>query len=480
MSAVGSASLPAGPCMDRCEDDGTSDAQALVHDAGADSSPPPLRDLGVPPTHLEPPLPLGQPIKCGQEEEESECDIAGMSFIDESNAGLLVLSEEDRQRRDGARYTTMRRGGQPNDAGPSGHTDATSTTSTHPSPTSRAKRTPLKISTAAAASRFSFITSSMSALKGLASPVSKRRDGDHLLHLDIEAALFPSGPAVEDDALSPAAFRNFQSSAVSLLHQFQSVYQEQVREFKAEREVQYEDKFEAETRNQHLKMQLERMAQTATENEAAMQALTEELRAIKKLRMEEQAARERDEPSSALPSTLEAAVPSTMSSTMSVSEDLGVDDDRRRSDRRRSSDTTKSDLSSDMDEDSIEGGSVFSRSRSPTVEASVSDVGFVDNTPPLPPLPTERSTPSPCEPSKQAQPPISAFQKLFKRKPGEPRRSDYEGGRASCGNCHGQDASVAWDTVGVLRVENRILKQRVTELESVVEEALDAVNGVGL
>jgi hypothetical protein len=49
---------------------------------------------------------------------------------------------------------------------------------------------------------------------------------------------------------------------------------------------------------------------------------------------------------------------------------------------------------------------------------------------------------------------------------------------SSCGNCEGQSVSVAWDTVSLLKDENKGLKERVSELETAVEGAIDVVNGV--
>jgi len=49
-----------------------------------------------------------------------------------------------------------------------------------------------------------------------------------------------------------------------------------------------------------------------------------------------------------------------------------------------------------------------------------------------------------------------------------------------CANCRGRDSSVAWDTVGLLRVENKGLKEQVQKLDRAVESALDVVAGVGL
>ena len=49
---------------------------------------------------------------------------------------------------------------------------------------------------------------------------------------------------------------------------------------------------------------------------------------------------------------------------------------------------------------------------------------------------------------------------------------------SGCRNCQGKEASVAWDTVGLLRAENRGLKDRVGALESAVEGALDMCAGM--
>jgi hypothetical protein len=49
-----------------------------------------------------------------------------------------------------------------------------------------------------------------------------------------------------------------------------------------------------------------------------------------------------------------------------------------------------------------------------------------------------------------------------------------------CRNCRGGPSSVAWDTVGLLRMENRGLKERVANLESAMDGALDLVNGLRL
>ena len=72
---------------------------------------------------------------------------------------------------------------------------------------------------------------------------------------------------------------------------------------------------------------------------------------------------------------------------------------------------------------------------------------------------------------------LSTFQKLVKGISGD---STDGSGAEGCRNCRGQDSSAAWNTAGILRDENRDLKQRVSQLEVAVEGALDMVNGIGM
>lgn len=332
-------------------------------------------------------------------------------------------------------------------------------------------------------SRFAVFASTM--FKGktstASSPVSVPRD-DELMNLDIDAALFPAGP--QGEAFSPAAFKNLQQTATGLLNRFQSAYQQRTiayHELKAERGVQADEKEEVETRMQHLRMQLEDMARKAAEQEAAMLSLMDELAREKLLRQDErQEARDK---------------PTSLSEGSSVSEDLGVEEDqcRRRRKWRRSGGTTRSDMGFDTDEESAEEASVFSRSRSPTNATILTDISPVE-----PPLPQIRTTPLIVAPRMPRPPPptssqqqqqqqqrqpqaqMNTFQKLFKGISGDASMDADSRSASSCRNCEGQDASIAWDTVNLLKDENKGLKERVGELETAVGGALDAVNGIGL
>lgn len=300
----------------------------------------------------------------------------------------------------------------------------------------------------------------MPAIKALAPAPVVVPQNDELIGLNIETSLFPKGNPPDGQTFSPAAFMNLQQTATGLLKKYQTAYKRQattIQEMIAEKEAIDDEKAEADTRTRHLKMQLEGMAQKLAETESEMQTLMEELNKEKRLRMEERAA---------------ARDKFLTPSEGSISEDLCVEEDQqRRRGWRRSGETSKTDFSFETDEDSVEAASIFSRPRSPT-NTALSIISDVEG-PAAPPGPPSRtSTFGANRPVRNSQPPqLTTFQKLFKIDPDR----DIKG----CRNCQGQDASIAWDTVGLLKAENKTLKERVSELEEAVEEVLDVVNGVG-
>lgn len=354
---------------------------------------------------------------------------------------------------------------------------AVATPSATPTPKS-AVVTPQSVASGGS-SRFAVFASTM--FKGMAAtpasssanPVSVPQDDD-LMNLDIDAAIYPAGS--EGDAFSPAAYKNLQQRASGLLNRFQTAYQQRTiayHEIKAERGAQADEKEGSDMRMHHLRMQLEDMARKASEQEAIMRSLVDDLARERKLRIDE---RRQLSP---------CKQGSTSLSEGSVSEDLGVDEDQRRREwqRRRSGGTERSDAGFDTDEDSVEEASLFSRSRSPTVGTTLTEPSPVDT--PVPQIRTSATisrTPRPPQPSattqqhQQRAPQMNTLQKLFKGMSGDPSKAAV----STCSNCEGQDASVAWDTVNLLKGENKGLKGRVSELEAAVEGALDAATGVAL
>ena len=234
-------------------------------------------------------------------------------------------------------------------------------------------------------------------------------------------------------------------------------------------------------------------------------ACLEELTAEKKARIEcEQAAREKGVV--LVRRDLDEVVGGGGEGESVLTEDLGVDEDQR---RRRwimqqgVGEGGKGD-GFETDEESFEGGSVFSRSRSPTlppggsITEAAATATAIDSSPSSSPIQGKnaattsippKTTPVPFNKPRgvhhqqQQQPQrLSAFQKILKgiAGDGEDGNAAARGQAASCANCRGGDARVAWDTVSLLRDENKGLKQTVAALESAVEGALDVVNRVGM
>jgi hypothetical protein len=324
-----------------------------------------------------------------------------------------------------------------------------------PSPVSTDAPEPRRRSTSSASkastptsSRFNFFGSLTSS--AVASPSEEQNEA--LMNLDIEKGLFPNGVPVDGTAFSPSAFKNLQMNATGLLSKFQAAYEQRTAEFKdlqAERDIQNFNKSEAETRVEQLEKQLEEQATLMAERDAMIEYLLNRL-ALEKDRTDE---------------TTNGGKELVNSAASTVSEDLGIDEDRLR--RWRKSTSTSS------DDESVDEASVFSRSRSPTIGTSISE--FSPTT-----APVAQFKPATLEPPRAARnsnSQMNTFQKLIRGMSSEKLQPTST---TTCLNCQGQTASVAWDTVSLLKDENKGLKDRVEELETAVEGALDVVNGLGL
>jgi len=325
-----------------------------------------------------------------------------------------------------------------------------------------------KSATSAPQTGLGFFASSVTALKtrltSNASLPGPQLD-DELANLDIETALQPPEQFAGHETFSPAAYKNLQANAIGLCTKMQNAYRRrttELEELQTERAAEEEEAEEARMRVESLKMQLEHMAKKADEQQQSMRRLMAELDHEKRARQEERLARDK-----------------ILAEGSMVNEDLGVDEEERR--RWRKSGGTERSSASEFDMESLrsaESESVFSRSRSPTIMTGTTESHFdvasssssthqgKTQTLGVPPRP--RSTRE-----------MSTLQKLMKNISGEVAR-DGSDGPGGCKNCQGQDSSVAWDTVGLLRDENKGLKLRVADLEVAVEGALDLVNGVGL
>ncbi len=313
-----------------------------------------------------------------------------------------------------------------------------------PSTLLQRKSTAQGTSKPAIARRFSFFSSKSSLAKST-SPLPDLND--ELLDMDINKALFPSGPA---DPSSPAALKSLQQQAESILLRIQAAYRErtlQVREMAAEKEALAEEALGAETRAQHLKMQLNDMSVKFTEQDEAIMNLVDELAQEKLARREEEEARKR---------TLRLVGPASPPHT---------------SHGRVSRANTVSDSGFESEDESL-AESLFSRrngAQSPTM--SMSSVS-TSNSPDAYQSPDAHVATSTSQAARLRVPKIHTVKGMS-----TPYRNDLpeEALPSSCTNCHGGRASEAWSVLGVLQEENRCLKHRVGELEGALDGCLDVV-----
>jgi hypothetical protein len=310
---------------------------------------------------------------------------------------------------------------------------------------------------------------------------------DELLTLDINAALFPNGTPA--DPFSPASFKNLLLNAEGILQKLQSAYKTQtlsLHEIQIEKSVMEEELEEAGTRAQMLKSQLENMATKVQESDVAISDLVEELAKEKKARQEEKEAREK---SIAL---IRGNARSTriQSQGTELDEDLGISDAVSpgiKKDRKMWRGSADMSTEGESDAESFGGDSVFSRSRSPTF--TMNSVSTRDSTPEIHQAQFARMLPNTNPPSQRPKQQLqqrSTFQKIMQgiSTPTVTLNVDkdpYGGigmGEEGCSNCRGKDASVAWDTVGLLRAENQGLKAQVATLEEGLDDALAVCYGV--
>ncbi|OCT50769.1 hypothetical protein CLCR_07213 [Cladophialophora carrionii] len=104
-------------------------------------------------------------------------------------------------------------------------------------------------------------------------------DLEELAQLDVDAALFPHG---RPDEFSPAAFKNLQQNAEGTIRRLQLAYREQrqsLRAVNSTKNVQADELEAAETRNEHLKLQLQEMAERAAEQEKLIIEMRAQLQA---------------------------------------------------------------------------------------------------------------------------------------------------------------------------------------------------------
>ena len=305
-------------------------------------------------------------------------------------------------------------------------------------------------------SRFSFFTTRSTP------PKLDLDQNDEFLNLDISTALFPAGAA---DPFSPASFKNLQQNAEGVLSRFQAAYKERtisLRDTTAEKETIAEELEGAATRSKHLKIQLDDLSARVVEQDKAMMELVDELANLKRARVEEEEARKR---------TIRPVVPSTSTpfnnAIQQEEAEAGPEDTNRRRSRRERLSSTSSTTDYESDNDSV-----FSKSRNTSPRMSLSSVSTI-------------SSPETYHQPDLSLTGISPTQIARRQNMGagllstKDRRNQDENCVWSCANCQGGAASEAWGVVGMLKEENRCLKERVEHVEGALEGCLDVVGRLG-
>ncbi|KAJ5735669.1 uncharacterized protein N7483_000794 [Penicillium malachiteum] len=291
---------------------------------------------------------------------------------------------------------------------------------------------------------------------------------DEFLNLDIAAALYTPADATHDEALD---FIREQASDV--LQRMQEAYKQRtfiMHQALADRNERLEELGETRARVDHLKSQLDGMAEKVLSQEKAMQAMAAELEQERRMRQREEN-RSRSRTMRMVPA--EDEIPSLALQTP------------HRGAKRASHGTFTSDSGFESGDESI-AESVFSHREgveSPTStltapSPNLSQVALAAPTvnPTLTPtiqknLIAATGTPTPKGPS--------AYDRVMKGIASTRLGSSFVGNpnlnSNQCNNCHGIPSHEAWSVMGVLKDENRGLKTRVGELELVIDDCLGLV-----
>jgi len=340
---------------------------------------------------------------------------------------------------------------------------------------------------------------------------AKLVEDDYFLTLEIPSALYPQGVPSEKDPFSPAAFKNLMQNAEGLLSKLQSAYKHQtvsLYELTAEKDAQKEELEEAETRASHLKLQLEDMAKTVAEHDKVVEDLRHELAKEREARRLENEAREK---SIALIKARRLASEQRDSPIVLTDQEIDIEEDlgianagsgHRRDSIWRHSNGSNAIMESDDDADTHD--SVFSRSRSPTLldssaisiitaDTASIDVPATNGSTEILQASQARVMAAPSLTSTTHQQRIipssrpktiqrtSTFSKILRggttSKSVDEAKEDDANER--CRNCQGGDVSLAWDTVGLLKMENKSLKSKMEALESGMDGALGLITGWG-
>ncbi|EFR00750.1 hypothetical protein MGYG_03754 [Nannizzia gypsea CBS 118893] len=297
---------------------------------------------------------------------------------------------------------------------------------------------------------------------------------DKLLNLDIKSIL--SHPSFAD--LPPEeALHAFRTNAENVLREFQEAYK--LRTFAlhgavAEKNTQADELEDSQSRIKNIKSQLDGMAARVVEQDKALKALTEELKAERQKYQDEMKAKQQQQQQK---QPEDAATPTRDSKGSHSKQSSGV--------------TVTSDSGFDSGDESV-AESVFSRenddgasvnTRFSTVSVSSPSTTTTLQPSPAAPGPTSAPASSPSTP-KATQPAApqreSAYGRVLKGISSSTFGSSFNAltsSRLKCPDCRANGSSDASTVTSILREENRYLKNRIVDLEAAVDECISLVGG---
>ena len=284
---------------------------------------------------------------------------------------------------------------------------------------------------------------------------------DEFLNLDITAALFPPGSSNLSDQ---EAFDALRKNADNLIRRLQAAYKQRtfaLHEAMADKNEKQEELEETKTRVGHLKTQLDGVADKVLQQDKAMKAMADELEQEKQLR-------QRDD---------EAHRHSIMLVRSSEEEtnDLGSDLRTPQMNLKRASNCTL-DSGFESGDESV-ADSVFSRDGIGSPASTVTVPSPCPSQIMLSPPTSSPMMPLPKESKPDAAPPVrqSAYDRVVKGLASTGLANSLKGSSSKCTICYGVPASEAWTVLGVLKDENKGLKGRLGELETVIDDCLGLV-----
>lgn len=265
---------------------------------------------------------------------------------------------------------------------------------------------------------------------------------DEMLNLDINTALFPETGYLPSEEALVALQRN----AEKLVRQIHGAYRLRtfaLHEALAERASQRDQIEESKTRVESVRSQLDGMADRSLEQDRTVKALQEELRVERQRNTQLRN-----------PAGLE-------------------DEDSQKQFRKRLSGTTcASDSGFESGDESVADSTisrttsgVFSPPRTPAPEML-----------PVPRLSVSHSRPQDGHSRSNSLKPTT-YDRMMKGLYSTKVGNSLLGSMSRCSNCHGTNASDAWNIIEILKEENRGLKTRITELEAAVEDCISLVGG---